>query len=78
MASSTLSLNECVSECAQRPEFVAAFNRMTGLRLPVRGSEGREAAAFRRFVYDCVWSHLPPAATEAGTANYLRGLGCGF
>lgn len=71
---------DTVIYCADLPEFVAGFERMTGKRLrkPARSALERMidestgnapntfdrdvVIAFAEFVYETVWSRLPPVA----------------
>lgn len=70
---------DCVARCAQEPELVANFNRLSGCnfgqslrRTPLEvaideaagygGENPADMAAFIAFVYDCIWSRLPPGA----------------
>ena len=67
-----LTFAACLAACAATRELVENFDRLTGRNLSLHGApiermideaSGRtdaDCAAFVAFVYECVWTRLPP------------------
>jgi hypothetical protein len=65
-----LTFADCLYECGNTPDFVEAFNRLTGCHLtPQSAPDSDDAQEFAAFVDEYVWQPLLAYAAELASAE---------